>query len=24
VRLPDPPLTFPDWLEDLRSHWSES
>jgi hypothetical protein len=24
VPLPDPPLTFPDWLEDLRSHWSES
>jgi hypothetical protein len=20
--LPDPPLTFPAWLEDLRSHWS--
>ena len=24
VALSDPPLTFPDWLEDLRSHWSES
>jgi hypothetical protein len=24
VPLPDPPLTFPGWLEDLRSHWSES
>ena len=21
VPLPDPPLTFPDWLADLRSHW---
>jgi hypothetical protein len=20
--LPDPPLTFPPWLKDLRSHWS--
>ncbi|TVR26290.1 MAG: hypothetical protein EA389_06140 [Ilumatobacter sp.] len=19
--LPDPPLTFPEWLEDLRTHW---
>jgi hypothetical protein len=20
--LPDPPLTFPDWLADLRAHWA--
>jgi len=20
--LPDPPLTFPDWLSDLRAHWA--
>jgi ChrR-like protein with cupin domain len=22
--LPDPPLAFPAWLEDLRAHWTES
>jgi len=22
TRLPDPPLVFPDWLADLRSHWA--
>lgn len=21
--LPDPPLTFPDWLVDLRAHWTD-
>lgn len=21
--LPDPPLEFPEWLKDLRSHWAE-
>jgi hypothetical protein len=23
VPLPDPPLEFPTWLADLRSHWAE-
>jgi hypothetical protein len=22
--LPDPPLDYPDWLEDLRTHWIDS
>lgn len=22
VALPDPPLEFPEWLQDLRSHWA--
>jgi hypothetical protein len=23
VPLPDPPLEFPPWLADLRSHWAD-
>jgi hypothetical protein len=23
-RLPDPPLRYPAWLADLRSHWADA